>query len=81
MSAITVAVLASVIVLTSGALVVVALGLVRQVKALKASLQAMQVRLEPTLAELDRETSIAERGLARLSQEAAQMRTPNDWQR
>lgn len=74
MSGPTIAIVVSVIVLTAGALVTVALGLVRQVKALMASVHAMQVRFEPTLVELSRETSVTERELTRLSEAATQLR-------
>lgn len=68
MSGLTLAVVVSVVVFTAGALVQVALGLVRQVKRLTTSLRAMQARLEPNLVELSREASITERELARLGE-------------
>ncbi|MDQ4130337.1 MAG: hypothetical protein M3133_05005 [Actinomycetota bacterium] len=74
MSVITVAVVASILVLTLGALVAVALGLVRQVKALMGDVQAMQARLEPSLDELSRETAVTERELGRLGEIADEMR-------
>ncbi|MFN2556374.1 MAG: hypothetical protein ABR592_05785 [Nitriliruptorales bacterium] len=74
MSPITIAAVASIVVLTLGALVAVALGLVRQIKTLLTGVQAMQARLEPSLLELNRETSIMERELANLTETARESR-------
>ncbi|MDP8961015.1 MAG: hypothetical protein M3N32_05285 [Actinomycetota bacterium] len=74
MSGVVGAIVAGVFVLASAALVAVALGVVRQIKSLSASIQALQARLEPTLAELDREAGITERELARLGEVAARLR-------
>ncbi len=75
MSGITVAVVASVVLLTLAAVFAVALGVVRQVKALIVGVQSMQAQLEPSLVALSRETSIMERELARLGEAAAGIRT------
>ncbi len=74
MSAIAVAVVASILALTLGALAAVALGLVRRVKTLMADVQAMQARLAPSLDELGREAAVTERELSRLGEVAGELR-------
>lgn len=56
--------------LTVLALALVVLALVRRVRDLTSSLRAIQERLEPALSELDRETAVAQRQLARLADAA-----------
>lgn len=76
MSGIAAAVVGSVAVLTAAALAAIVFELVRGVTTLRASVKTIQARLQPTLAELNRETSIIQRELASLSDAAARLRRP-----
>lgn len=62
------------VLLTLIGLGLVVLALVRRLKQLAASVRSIQEELAPALGELDRETAVAQRELARLADAASEAR-------